>query len=226
VAEALHARATGAADWTTRPGLAERWPRLRAFTEGLAWLRAHDPEHHRRLAQKVRRYARLATLLGAGEWGVPQRYRWSAVLVYGLRELVLLALLTPLALIGAVAWLIPYWIPTLVVRLVRPDLDAVAAYKLSTAFLAFPLFLALWIAFGWTRGGLAWGVATGILAVLGGLAWIAWRARVGVVGDDLRGLLRSLPRGSGRDRLAALRTELSREFDEVAERAHISPTSA
>jgi glycerol-3-phosphate O-acyltransferase/dihydroxyacetone phosphate acyltransferase len=226
VAEALYARATGAADWTTRPGLAERWPRLRAFTEGLAWLRAHEPERHRRLAQMVRRYARLAAMLGAGEWGVPQHYRWSAVLWYGLRELALLAVLTPLALIGAVAWLVPYWIPTLVVRLVRPDLDAVAAYKLSTAILGFPLFLALWIAFGWTRGGPLWGVLAGILVVLGGLAWIAWRARLGVLGDDVRGLVRSLPRGTGRDRLAALREELTREFDEVAERAHITATPA
>jgi glycerol-3-phosphate O-acyltransferase/dihydroxyacetone phosphate acyltransferase len=226
VAEALHARAKGSAEWTEHPGLAERWPRLRAFTEGLAWLRAHDPERHRRLARKVRRYAQLAALLGAGEWGVPRRYRWSTVVGYGLRALLLLAILTPLALLGLVAWLIPYWIPTLVVRLVRPDLEAIATYKLSTAFLAFPLFLALWVALGWMLGGPLRGALAGILAVIGGLAWIAWRARLRVLGDDLQGLLRSLPRARSRDRLAALRGELSREFDEIAERAHISATPA
>jgi 1-acyl-sn-glycerol-3-phosphate acyltransferase len=226
VAEALHARATGAADWTTRPGLAERWPRLRAFTEGLAWLRAHDPERHLRLARKVRRYARLATLLGAGEWGVPRRYRWSRVLLHGLRELVLLALLTPLALVGVGAWLIPYWIPTLVVRVVRPDLEGVATYKLSAAILAFPLFLVVWVALAWARGGPLWAAVAGALAVAGGLAWIAWRARLRVLSDDARGLLRSLPRAASRDRLAALRAELSREFDDVAERARISARPA
>jgi 1-acyl-sn-glycerol-3-phosphate acyltransferase len=221
VAEALHARAKGAAEWTERPGLAERWPRLRAFTEGLAWLRAHDPERHARLARRVRRYAQLAALLGAREWGVPRRYRWSTVLGHGLRALLLLALLTPLALVGFVAWLVPYWIPTLVVRVVRPDLETLATYKLSTAFLAFPLFLGLWVAAGSSVGGPLWGGLVATLAVIGGLAWIAWRPRLSALGDDLQGLVRSLPRARSRDRLAVLRTELSREFDEIAERARI-----
>ena len=41
----------------------------------------------------------------------------------GLRE----ALLTPVALVGWVAWLVPYWPPTLTVRIARPKLDAVAS---------------------------------------------------------------------------------------------------
>lgn len=223
VAEALHARATGAAGWTHRPGLAQRWPRLRAFTEGLAWLRAHDPDRHRRLATRVRRYARLAALLGAGEWGVPRRYRWSTVVAHGAVELLVLALLTPLALVGAVVWFVPYWISTLIVRLAHPALDAVASYKLSTAVVLYPPFLALGAALAWSRGGPTWGILAGAAALAGGVAWIPWRARLRELGEDVRGLVRSLPRPGSRDRLASLREELSREFDDIAERARIAP---
>ncbi len=222
VAEALHSRATGAAAWTTRPGLVERWPRLRAFTEGLAWLRAHDPERHRRLVRRVDRYARVAALLGAGEWGVPRRYQPTTVALHALRQLALLALLTPPALVGAVAWFLPYRVPTLVVHFARPSFDSVASYKLSAAMLAFPVFLVLWIALAWTWGGPAWGAFAGLAAVLGGLAWIPWRSRLRDLGDDARGFVRSLPRGHSRARLAALRDELAREFDEVASLANLS----
>ncbi|MSR35931.1 MAG: hypothetical protein EXR95_04695 [Gemmatimonadetes bacterium] len=216
VAEALHARAArGPSEWTARPGLAERWPRLRAFTDGLAWLRAHDPERHRRLAREVRRYARFAGLLGDPEWGVPRRYRWTTVVGHGLRALAVLAVLTPAALVGAVLWFVPYWIPTLVVRIARPALDSVASYKLSTAFVFYPLFLALWVVLGWRWSGPELGAAAAAAAIFGGLGWISWCARANDLLDELRCLLRSLPRAGSRARLAAMRDDLSREFDEV-----------
>ena len=219
VAEALHARETHATPWTRRPGLAERWPRLRAFTEGLAWLRAHDVERHRRLAGRVERYARLAALLGAGEAGVPRRYHWPNVLAHAGGQLGLLALLTPLALVGWVAWLVPYWLPTLAVRIARPKLDAVASYKLVVAFLVFPLFLAFWTALAWAVAGPIIALGASAASVLGGLAWIPWRKRLRGLGEDTRGFIRSLPRASSRARLASLRAELVREFEAVAGRS-------
>lgn len=223
VAEALHARATGAAPWTDRPGLAERWPRLRAFSAGLAWLRAHDPERHARLTRRVDRYARLSALLGAGEWGVPSRYDWSAALAHTLRRLGAILLLTPLALVGGVAWFLPYQFPRLAVRIGKPDEDGVASHKLAGAMLSFPLFLALWVFVGWTVGRAPWAAAFGLAAIVGGLAWIPWRARLRDLADDVRGFVRSAPRADSRARLAALRAELAREFDDVAARASLVP---
>ena len=219
IAEALYARETHATPWTDRPGLAERWPRLRAFTEGLAWLRAHDPERHGRLSHRVARYAQLTALLGADEWGVPERYRWGRVVRYALGRLASLLVLTPLALVGTVAWFVPYQLPALAVRAAKPGLDAVSTYKLVTAVLAFPLTLAAWTAFVWHhhRGWAAAGAA--FAAVLGGLAWIPWRKALRELGADARALARSLPRGRTRGRLAELRAELVREFEAVAERA-------
>lgn len=100
--------------------------------------------------RRVERYARLAALLGAGEAGVPRRYHWQNVLAHAGGQLGLLALLTPVALVGWVAWLVPYWPPTLTVRIARPKLDAVASYKLVVAFL---LFLAFWTALAWAVAG-------------------------------------------------------------------------
>jgi 1-acyl-sn-glycerol-3-phosphate acyltransferase len=219
VAEALYARETRATRWTDRPGLAERWPRLRAFTEGLAWLRAHDPERHGRLSHRVARYARLSALMGANDTGVPDRYRWGRVVLHALRRGAWIALLTPLALVGFVAWLVPYHFPLFAVRLTRPQLDAVATHKLVAAVLAFPLALAVLVVFVWHHHGGAWAAVAALAAVLGGLAWIPWRKALRELGADVRTFLRALPRGRTRGRLAEMRAELVREFEAVAERA-------
>ena len=219
VAEALYARATRQASWTERPGLAARWPRLRAFTAGLAWLRAHDPDRHARLSHRVRRYARLSTLLGADEWGVPERYRWGRAVAHALERGAWLALLTPLALVGVVAWILPYQLPNLAVRVVRPSLDAIATYKLVAAVLAFPLALAAWSWLIAHHHGAGWGAVAAVAAVAGGLVWIPWRKALRDLGADARALVRALPRERTRERLAELRAELVREFEAVAERA-------
>jgi hypothetical protein len=116
-------------------------------------------------------------------------------------RLLLLAVLTPLALVGMVAWLIPYWIPTLVVRARPPrprvdrDVQALGGVPRVSA-LPRALGRAGWLTEGPLRGALV-----GVAAVAGGLAWIPWRARLRVLADDLRGLVRSLPRGRSRNRL-------------------------
>jgi glycerol-3-phosphate O-acyltransferase/dihydroxyacetone phosphate acyltransferase len=219
IAEALYARETEATPWTGRPGLAERWPRLRSFTEGLAWLRAHDPERHGRLSHRVARYAQLTALLGADQGAVPERYRWDRVVRYALRRMAWLLLLTPLALVGTVAWFVPYQLPALAVRAAKPGLDAVSTYKLVAAVLAFPLALVAWTLLVWHHFGGWWAAGAALAAVLGGLVWIPWRKALRELGADARTLARSLPRGRTRGRLAEMRAELVREFEAVAERA-------
>src|SRR5690606_31683640 len=59
-AERLYAREKGLASWREREGLAERLPRMQAFANGLAWLRANDTPRFERLAREVRRYERRA----------------------------------------------------------------------------------------------------------------------------------------------------------------------
>jgi 1-acyl-sn-glycerol-3-phosphate acyltransferase len=52
-AEALYVREKGLARFREREGLSVRMPRLQRFAEGLAWLRANDPDRHERLRREV-----------------------------------------------------------------------------------------------------------------------------------------------------------------------------
>jgi 1-acyl-sn-glycerol-3-phosphate acyltransferase len=215
VAERLYSREKGWTDWRERQGLGERLPRLQQFAEGLAWLRAHDPQRHRRLAEAVRRYQAGIERLGAGEADVPPRYAPLSVLRYIGRETVLLGLGLPLAAVGAVFWYLPYLVPRLVVRLIRPDIESVATYKLGVAMLSLPLAYALWVGIALRAGGLS--LAIGVAAALPALGYVAlhWSGRWEKVREDARLFLRLLRQPDRKRQLAAERERLVAAFDAV-----------
>jgi 1-acyl-sn-glycerol-3-phosphate acyltransferase len=138
VAERMYAREKGLTAWRTRQSLGDRLPRLRQFARGLAWLRANDPERHRRVTDAVRRYAKLLGVLGAGDAEIPRRYRTRKVLWYIVTKGIVLGLTMPVALAGIVLWWIPYHLPRLAVGRMRPAYEAVSTIKLATVILAFP----------------------------------------------------------------------------------------
>lgn len=200
-----------------RVELADRLPRLQAFARGLAWLRAHDPDLHTRLARRTGRYRRKTRLLGAGEGEVPDRYafRPSAhwVLVRGLP----LVLLAPFALVAVAIWWIPYRLVGAVVRRMELPTDVVATYKLAASIVAYPLFLALWTVVIWAvLGGPAAAAALLVLPGLG-LLGVSWLDRAREVGQDLRLFSRLTARGERGRRLAEERRGLVAEFDALRE---------
>lgn len=217
VAERLWTREKRLVRWEDRPGMAERLPRLQRFASGLRWLKATDPARYTRLAQAVNRYLRLLTFFGAAEGDVPPRYKWSKVLRYTVGMSVAMVLLSPLALAGALLWAVPYQGTRRLWPLFRPKLDQVATYKLSIAFLAFPL----WLAVLTVAGVLVWGVRLGLLVSAGapilGMAAVAWKERETRVREDLRVFFRAAGSRKGRDRLAELRKALVAEIEELAE---------
>jgi glycerol-3-phosphate O-acyltransferase / dihydroxyacetone phosphate acyltransferase len=208
-----------------RVGLGDRLPRLQAFARGLAWLRVHDPERHRRLAARVRRYQRTTAVLGAREADVPDAYRMRPALRWILTRALPVVLLAPVGLAAAVVWGAPYLIVGRAVH--RMDLlpEVVATYKVGGSLLAYPLFLALWTALlvwrlGWTAGlvGLVVFPALGFVAV-------RWMDALSETTQDLRLLVRLAgprPRGArarrqARARIAAERSALTAEFDALWE---------
>lgn len=215
VVEHLWTRARGEAGWRERDGLARRLPGLQAFGRALAWLRAHDPERHRALTRTVTRYARIRGLLGATEGDVPPTYRPVATVRYALRELILLLLLAPAALAGAVAWWLPYRIPTWVVASIRPRLYAVSTWKLGAAFVVFPLTLALWVAAVIWVGGLRTGLVALVALPLCGIAAATFRGRLARTAEDIRVFLRTLTRSRSHRRFKELRDELLDALDDV-----------
>ncbi|HET9949363.1 MAG TPA: lysophospholipid acyltransferase family protein, partial [Longimicrobiales bacterium] len=108
VAERLYARQKKLAGWRERQAMAERLPRLHRFAEGLRRLRQSDPGRLDRLSRQVRRYLRLLTLLGASEGDVPKRYPLPGVLAYSLRQLAMLVLVLPAAVVGIAVWCVPF----------------------------------------------------------------------------------------------------------------------
>lgn len=219
VAERLYTREKGLARPRQRVALAERLPRMQAFARGVRWLRENDPDAFARLVRAVQRYQRMLTLFGAREGDVPRAYRPAAVALYGLRQLLLLALVLPLAVVGVAVWAVPLVSTRMVAPRFRGHLDQIASYKIGTAIVAFPAWLALVVAVAVLAASPRWGLLALVALPLCGLAAIAWRDRQARVREDLRVFLGTLRHPSGRDRLAEQRAWLTREFDGVRARS-------
>ena len=216
-AERLYARERGLAGWREREGLGERLPRLRRFAEGLAWLRAHDPRRHERLARRIERYRRVTARLGAGEEAdVPPEYAPKTVGRYVLTDILPLILGAPLALLGAAAWTLPYLAPRPVVAMVRPPHDGIATWKLSVAILAFPLMWLVWIVAAAWLGGPARALAAAIALPALGIFAVAWLDRWREVREDATLFLRVGRRPALLATLARERSRLADEIDRLA----------
>lgn len=224
-AERLYTRETGTSGWRERDALADRMPRMRAFARGLAWLRAHDPSRHERLARSVARYRRRAQLLGVDEGDVPPAYTFRGTTRYVLVHSAVLALLALPAFIGGILWWPTYIAPLLTLRLIRPDFEAVATYKLATAFIVVPLTMIAVIVAGVMLEGVRGGLVAAAVVPLCGFAALGWHARWSRFVEDARLFLRVLSHRDHQQRLAVERARLVMEFAEIAamETAQLSP---
>lgn len=224
VAERLYAREKGLARPRERAAMAQRLPRMQRFAEGLRWLRAEDPEALEGLRHSVTRYLRLLTLFGARDGDVPRRYPLTPVLVYALRQIVMLALVFPAAIAGALVWGAPFLFTRWAAPRFRPELDQIATYKVSIGIVTFPSWLAAIVAVTWLVAGTTTSLTAAIILPILGLAAVAWRDRQATVREDVRVFFRARRRSQSTDRLAELRARLVAEFDDVAERWRVDRT--
>ncbi len=215
VAERLYSRQKKLVRWREKDRMADRLPRLRAFASGIRWLRTTDPARLTELRYSVRRYLRLLTLLGASDGDVPPTYRVGIVLRYVARQLFMLTLVLPVALLGVAIWGFPFMLTRHVAPKFRAKLDQVATYKLGTAILAFPLWWGLLALATWFQWGLPTAAVVTAALPVAGLAAIAWRERQAQVRQDVRVFLRAMRHRPGRDRLLEQRAALVETFDEV-----------
>lgn len=222
--ERLWAREKGLHGFREDAPLADRLPRLQAFARGLAWLRARDPERFAALARDVRGYRRKALLLGAGEGEVPDRYRPGATARWVLTRALPVVLLLPVALLGIVAWWVPYRLVGAAVGRMRIPGDAVATYKLGAALIAMPLFLALWVALAAAAAGLTAAAAALLGLPLAGLVTLRWWDGARAAGGDLRLFGRAASRPARLERLAVQRRDLVARIDAVRALAEAEAT--
>jgi len=220
-AERLYVREKGVTGWRHRDALAERLPRMRAFARGLEWLRTHHPQRHQRLAHTVAHYRRRTELLGAHDGDVPPRYTFKGTLRYALVQAVVLLALFPFALLGTILWYPTYLAPRLTLRVVKPEPESIATYKLATGFLMVPLTCLL----GIVAGAMLWGwrgaLAAAVLVPLCGFVAMFWHDRRRQVREDATLFFRVLLRRDHQDRLAAERARLTREFDELVQESGV-----
>jgi glycerol-3-phosphate O-acyltransferase / dihydroxyacetone phosphate acyltransferase len=220
-AERLYTREKGVAGFRERDPLAARVPRLQAFARGLEWLRAHDADRFRNLARAVRRYRRRAEWLGAVEGDAPPRYAPAAVASWIVMKALLLLVTAPIAIIGTAIWYPTYVAPRLTLRLVRPDIEAVATYKLATGFVMVPLTVVVCSAIAGLVAGWTAAAATLALVPALGFAAMAWHDRRARAMEDAALFLRLAPQREHRQRQARDRAQLTAEFDALIEEAGI-----
>lgn len=214
-AERMYAREKGWAKSRERENLVDRFPRLRQFAKGLAWLRAHDPVRHRDLAYRVGRYRRRAMALGANEGDVPAGYRFRAVLRYLVVDGVPFALGLPLAVAGRLLWLPLYYVPKWFAQAAKPHFEAISTFKLSLAFLLTPVIYVGWLLVAWLQGGLTATLLAAVIVPLLGLVAVAWKDRWGIIREDLRLFNRAIRRKGRRRILKEWRAGLVAEFDSL-----------
>ena len=139
------------------------------------------------------------------------------VLVHGIRQLAMLALVLPAALVGALCWMVPQIFTREVSARCSIALDQIATYKLATGFFSSLTWLDLVTVALCFAAGMKAAVAGALLLPILGLATVAWRGRQALVREYLRVFLRAQRRSQARDRLAErVVLDLVAEFDTLA----------
>ena len=193
----------------------------RRATRAYRYLIDRDPAGLALLRGLVERYvrdvedARLGTAVGLKPPGA------RVVLPYAVRQLAMLLGGLPLALWGLASHAVPYWLTWVAARLLRPEPDVEATYKLVAGIVLYPL---AWIAEGWLLWRLAGGWPLALFVVLlipGGFFALAWSERLRRLYRESRALLRLLvDRDLGRhlgERRRAILDEMGRAVARVPE---------
>ena len=201
--------AAASADWRRRA------------TRAYRYLLQHDLAGIESLRGLVERYAKdveaasLDTAVGLRPPGA------RVVLPYAAHQLAILLGGLPLALWGLASHAVPYWLTWVAAKLLRPEPDVEATYKLAAGVVMFPL---AWIAEGYVlwRGGGGWPLALFVVLLIpGGFFALAWSERLRRLYREGRALLRLLvDRDLGRHlggRRRAILDEMERAVARVPE---------
>ena len=138
-----------------------------------------------------------------------------------MRQLAILLGGLPLALWGLASHAVPYWLTWAAAKLLRPEPDVEATYKLVAGVVIYPL---AWIVEGWLlwRWGGGWLLALFVVLLIpGGFFALAWGERLRRLYREGRALLRLLvDRDLGRhlgERRRAILDEMDRAVARVPE---------
>ncbi len=209
VVEQLFARQSRRVAWRARERIGTRFPRLQRFAEVLEWMRQAHPEKHRRLVERVERYAQLNAQLRAGEGDVPPRYKLAPVTRYIASRGTLLALGLPFALVGLVLWSPVILLAGIVVKRIRHESELTATLKLLALLTGAVATWVLSVFLIYLAGGMTVAFVAAVTAPICGLVAMRWVALVREVREDVSLFFRLQGRPDLRGRMANLRGELA-----------------
>jgi len=203
-----------------RAAAEERLARVQAFAQALRTLRAREPGVVAELGERIAHFGeRLARLgLRAGDLHKLELvYAPGLVARFVLRNLALLVLGLPLAVLGAAFWFVPHRLAGALPRRFATS-DTLATMRILAGFVLFPLWLGAAGALAAWRLGALWALPLVLLAPPLGLAALAFRDwRLAVLGE-VRTFLRLVSHERLRALLLAERAELARELEALRAR--------
>ena len=143
------------------PGESDPVERLRNFSAAQQTFEREAPEAIERLRLRLHDFARSLSALGMTDPGaLDYRYHVTGVGRFVLRNTLALLIGMPAALLGAIAYFVPYRLVRLTAALMKPVIDLVASVKLLAAILYFLIWqtgltagLVWWL--GWAGLGVA-----------------------------------------------------------------------
>ena len=149
--------------YALRQGSASHDPaRLRAFSRGVEILRAEQPERFQSLRREAMSFRRRLDLVRAAPSDLQVVYRRGPVYWFALRNLAALLFGFPLFFLGLVLYSVPFQLPRLVVRVVKPPHDLKATAKVLCALVVVPSWAVLMVLAAWKWGGTLTAAATAV----------------------------------------------------------------
>jgi 1-acyl-sn-glycerol-3-phosphate acyltransferase len=164
----------------------------RRATRAYRYLLHREPARIEALRGLMERYVKDVDAAGLGTAMGLTPPPARVALGYSARQLAVLVAGLPLAAWGLATHLPPYWLTRTAMRLLRPEADAEATYKLVAGVVLYPV---AWVVEGWVAwrlgGGGALALFVGLVAP-GGFFALAWSERLGRLYREGRALLRLL----------------------------------
>lgn len=189
----------------------------RAFVEGYHDLCRRYPDRVEAVEEAVREYDRLLKAFHLRDDQVASAYPPQPVIRFVVRTVLRLLIHLPLALVGTLLNLLPYWLVRLVALAVRRSPDQVATYKVFGGLVLYPL---TWLAEAilaarWT--GNSWlGALVALAGPLTGWAALRFNEERGLLWREARAFLILRTRKRVATELRARREEVFRQIEGLA----------
>lgn len=142
--------------------------RTRAFARGLKLVREEEPQLYAELREELDDFREQLQLVRLDPSALSVSYRPLTVARFVAKNLLWLLAL-PVFAVGMAAFVVPYWLPVLATKALKPELDVESTVKIITAIVVAPVWWVFLTVLAWVGVG-GWGALI-IFAVTPGLAF-------------------------------------------------------